>query len=732
MKPASRSALGSGAAAVVYLLASVLFFARTLPGHLGEYYIGRDTDPSLYMWSLAWWPYVVQHRVHPFFTQLIWAPYGINLAWVTCLPLLGILAMPLTNALGPLATFNLIILILPPLAAFSAFVLCRRSSNSIFAALLGGFIFGFSPYLVGQFLGHLNQLLIFPLPLAVYLAIRRFDGDLSRRRFVLMLTGVLSMQFLLVLEPFATMTFVAGMVLGIAIAVASRSEGRPLLKLTSEISLAYALTALLMSPYIYLYFVHGYPKVPLWSSDTFSVDLLNFVVPTSADAIGSLSVFERISRNFTGDIFEQGACIGVPLLAIVVIWTRRHRGEFAVKLLLATIAISCVLACGPLLHIAGRAVLPMPWLFVEKLPLLKSSIPARLMAYAFLALAIIFSMWFRDPLTGTREKAIGTFATLMMMVPNLSAPFWATRAPLPAFFRDGSANQLLTRDDIVLPMPFGPGGMSMMWQAESGMNFRMASGLTGTQPIAIRRWPVLNAIGGSRDLPEPELQLKWFIAKLGITAIIADANDARVAQWKQLLSCLDIAPLEVSGVLLYRIAPDQLASYRGVSAIQAEQRAERARFETLVSATARYLERGGDPGKLNLPTLEQSGLLPGDWKFDPQPNAYRDVWVGRLGGKIGIGVIGSASSLRPILDRYGGEAAGIYYPYPREWPSATAHRGWFDDLLQPAIWSPISGDGEYLQLMVMEFDAPHLREVAACVTSQPSLSLADAPRATAR
>jgi hypothetical protein len=283
-----------------------------------------------------------------------------------------------------------------------------------------------------------------------------------------------------------------------------------------------------------------------------------------------------------------------------------------------------------------------------------------------------------------------------------------------------------------LPIPFGPGGMAMMWQAESGMNFRMASGLTGAQPIAVRRWPVLNAIGGSRDLPEPELQLKWFIANLGITAIVADASDERLAQWKQLLSSLNLTPLEVSGVLLYRIAPDTLASYRSVSAIAAEQRAERVRFEMLVSATDRYVERGGDLAKLNVPTLEETGLLPSDWKFDPRPTAYRDVWVGRLGDKIGIGVIGSAAGLGPTIDRYGAEAAKIYYPYPREWPSETARSGWFDDLLKPAIWSPISGDGEYLQLMVMDFDPPHLRELAARVSSQPSLSLADAPRAAAR
>ena len=75
-----------------------------------------------------------------------------------------------------------------------------------------------------------------------------------------------------------------------------------------------------------------------------------------------------------------------------------------------------------------------------------------------------------------------------------------------------------------------------MWQAVSGMNFRIASGLTGLQPIEVRRWPVVNVFIGSPDLPESDLQLKAFIANLGITAIVIDTSDSRVPQWRQLVA----------------------------------------------------------------------------------------------------------------------------------------------------------------------------------------------------
>ena len=113
---------------------------------------------------------------------------------------------------------------------------------------------------------------------------------------------------------------------------------------------------------------------------------------------------------------------------------------------------------------------------------------------------------------------------------------------------------------------------------------------------------------GSLDLPEPDLQLKAFIANLGITAIVVDADDKRAVQWRQLLSSLDVAPQEIGGVVLYRIAPYALKTYRATNAINLEQRADRARFDALISATDRYFASGGDSAKLNVPNLEAAGL----------------------------------------------------------------------------------------------------------------------------
>jgi hypothetical protein len=710
-----RRTFDDGPAFLLYLTLSLLFFGRGLVGHFSDYSLGRDTDPSLYMWSLAWWLYVLRNHVHPFFTKLIWAPHGINLAWVTTMPLLGLIAAPIEAKIGPLPTFNLLALLVLPACAWSGYILCRRVGGSPAAAFAGGLVFGFSPYMVAQLLSHFILLLIFPVSIAVYLVMRRLDGSLGRNRFVILLAATLIAQFLLLLELIAVMTFLGAIAIAFALRLGSHDERHRTLALIPEIAAAYTITALLMSPYIYYFFAFGYPSHPLWPAWMYSADLLNFIIPTEANAVGANRFLTAISVHFSGNIYEQGACLGVPLILIMVAWTRRHRGELSARLLATMVAVISLLALGPFLQVAGHPILPMPWLLIERLPLLKSALPSRLMPFAFLAAALIFTLWLSDPATARYEKLAGVAFTFLMMVPNPAASFWATADPVPAFFRDGSSARLLSHNDIVLALPFGQKGMSMLWQAESGMNFRLAEGLTGLQPIETRRWPIVNVFFGAPDLPDPATQLKAFIANVGITAIVIDAADPSVAQWKQLFSPLNITPREISGVLFYRIPPASVAQYRNLDAIEMERRADRTRFDTLISAAAKYIATGRPADSLSIASLQSAGVLPPGWVFDPK-NRYRDIYAGLRDRAIAIGVVGSESGVKPIIESYGADARAVYFPFPRKWGS----HGFLENFLEPEIFS--STTGETLQMLMMTFDAARLQEVAARLPERAQVS----------
>ncbi|MDQ6806112.1 MAG: hypothetical protein M3065_14400, partial [Actinomycetota bacterium] len=156
----------------VYLAVDIAYFgARVIPniGHTCACRAGAD--PTSYMWFLAWWPHALLHGINPFVTNVLFAPGTTNLGAVDVVPGAAILASPITLLFGPLVAYNVLALAAPLLAAFFAFLLCRYITAGTLASLVGGYIYGFSPYMLGHMQGHLDLVMIFPVPAAVLLTL---------------------------------------------------------------------------------------------------------------------------------------------------------------------------------------------------------------------------------------------------------------------------------------------------------------------------------------------------------------------------------------------------------------------------------------------------------------------------------------------------------------------------------------------------------------------------------
>src|SRR5262249_20085632 len=148
---------------------------------MSTWFLSMSTqDGSIFVWMFRWWPYAIGHLINPFYTTAAWAPGGINLGWVTSVPASAAMS-PVTAGVGPFASFHLVELAAPALAAWTAYLLCRHLVAAFVPALAGGF-FGFSPYLIDEFgQGHPNLSLVFLVPLAAYLVVRLLDGSLPAR-----------------------------------------------------------------------------------------------------------------------------------------------------------------------------------------------------------------------------------------------------------------------------------------------------------------------------------------------------------------------------------------------------------------------------------------------------------------------------------------------------------------------------------------------------------------------
>jgi hypothetical protein len=208
----------------------------------------------------------------------------------------------------------------------------------------------------------------------------------------------------------------------------------------------------------------------------------------------------------------------------------------------------------------------------------------------------------------------------------------------------------------------------MYWQLQSDMYFRMAGGWTGITPFEFARMPVTNYFYGGIDLPEAGDQLKAYIARFGVRAVIADPKEENFDSFKQTLDSLGVAGLNEKGVWLYKIPGDSFSAYAKLPAAQIEARANALRFDAIVEAAGKYLADGHDPSKISPLELKRLDLLPRDWLVDAAPNAYSDWQIAPAGGgQVGIIVVGSYEGLRPLIERYRAIASEIDYPAPTRW-----------------------------------------------------------------
>ncbi len=577
--PVERRAIyrhGNCSPALLYLFLSELFFARGLIGHISTFYIGRDTDPPQTMWFFNWWRFSLAHGLNPFVTDFAWAPLGINLAWTAIVPILAWLSIPLQLTVGEPATYNIIATLMPALAAFSAFLLCRRVTGAFWPSVLGGYIFGFSPYMFCQVLGHLNLVAVFPAPLIALLGLKRLGGEISARQFALGLAALLTVQFLCFPELFATITLVGIFSLLLAFALFDSDVRIRLQSLVIPIVGAYLISAVLLSPYLYYLLAFRHSGGAIWPPSWYCADLVGFLVPRRTIWWGSADFAAAISSRFAGTIMENGDYLGIALIVLVEIFRRRFwlapAGKFLTILFLAII----IAALGPTLHIAGVQGIPMPWAIFQHLPLIENILPVRFMMYAFLILGVMAAMWFAASTTRPLTKCMAAAAIVASIAPNPHASFWVSKLDIPAFFTDRTYATELEPREIVLPLPWGQRGNSMYWQMQSGMYFRMAGGYTGISPFEFRRMPVANYFYGGIDLPEAADQLKAYIARFGVQAVIADPKEANFESFKRTLDSLGVPALNEKGVWIYKIPRDSFAAYAKLPPAQVEARARRA------------------------------------------------------------------------------------------------------------------------------------------------------------
>jgi hypothetical protein len=462
-----------------YLLFSVMWLGRNVIVHPRAHVLGdAGPDKTIYMWSLQWWPWAIEHARDPFDANVIWAPHGIDLAWVTAIPGAALVLWPFTAALGPVLTYNLAAIALPALAAWTAFLLARKLTGRIGPSLLAGYVYGFSPYMIGQATGHLNLMLVFLVPVAGLLALAYVRGELGRWWYVGLLGIVLTFQFLFSNEIFVTLTVVA-VIVWIVARFQNPAAREQLGALARDTVLAYVVALVLLTPYLTHAFAGGTEAAQRGHRS--GADVLNYVVPTRRTWLRPPRA-SHIQQHFVSTGAEQGAYLGLPLLAIVALTLVRRRTRMQ-NLLLAAGVVVGVAAMGTTVRVNGRDVGTGIWRVISGAPFVRYALPIRLSMYVALFAALLCALWLAEPSRRNWERwGRWVLAALVVitLLPNPSKRLWAADTPTSTFFDDaGAVDRVLRPGQVALVTPYGPAGWSMLWQAQNDFRYRMVGGHVG-------------------------------------------------------------------------------------------------------------------------------------------------------------------------------------------------------------------------------------------------------------
>jgi hypothetical protein len=517
------------------------------------------SDFQVMTWSLAWWPFAIGHGLSPLHTHLLWPPEGFPTLWMTTIPVPSLLGLPLTLTAGPLVAYNLLMLLAVPLGAGAAYLLCRELSGRPGPSLVGGLLFGLSPYMLGHLLSqHLDLVFVFPVPLLALLVVRRARGRIGGRRFValyaLALVALLGTSF----ELFLDTTLLTG--LGMLISLTDRRRRRDALAVGAAIAAAYAVCAplLVFVAVTALSSSHG----PLqYAPADYSIDLLNTVVPTSTLLVGVPHAARVVVRTFVANIGEQDGYVGVPVLLVAALAVRREWSRRRVVVAGLTLC-ALALSFGPTLTVGGRPALALPFA-ISRLPLLEQALPARLSLFTALGAACLCALWLAEPGRSRLRLAVGV-ALVLTMLPDLVPPRhlqgawarsdafgWSTRR-VPQGFLAVRSPVVGSRASNVLVVPTGAGTAAEYWQAEARMRFALSVPATPFVPPRVDAEPIVRGLveGVPPTLAAP--RLRAFLVADGVHAVYVASAAGR--RWRRIVAAAtSTSPTSAGGGALFAV-----------------------------------------------------------------------------------------------------------------------------------------------------------------------------------
>jgi hypothetical protein len=440
-------------------------YLRTVSGNVG--------DQAFFEWALGYGVHLLEHGGDPFFTTMLNAPDGVNLAANTSITAYAFLFAPLTILAGPQISFITILTLNLAGSAFAWYLfLARWVTRNRAAAALGGLFCGFAPGFVSHANGHLNWTSGWVAPVVLWWLFKlREKGHWLRNGIVLGL--LLGISFTVAAEGLFFVALAGGIfVITWSLARATRAEARAALPtVLAALAVTGVVASALLAYPLYMHFAGPQTFSGTgFSQRDYSEDFGAFLSYSNR----TLAAWAGIGNDLSPNPTEQTSYFGLPLIVLVIVslvllWKRADPGRRAtLRALMVVGGVFFVLSLGPRLKFFGNeSPLPLPYAFLGHLPLFDSALPARYALALVGVFGVILTMSADKLMRGTwRGRMAAAFA--VALVPILPLPLLTSdRAPEPRFIADGTWKQFVPPGGTMSALPFAinVAGDGQRWQA---------------------------------------------------------------------------------------------------------------------------------------------------------------------------------------------------------------------------------------------------------------------------
>jgi hypothetical protein len=475
------------------------------------------------VWFLAWPAYALSHGLNPFYSTWVDYPHGVNLMNNTAMPLLGIVFAPFTLAFGALSTFSLLMRLAFALSGISMCFVLRRWTTWWPAAFIGGLLYEFCPFMVGQSQSHLFLTFV-PLP---PLMMALLDELVVRRRHLIrngILLGLVLAAQIMISPEILVISLLAALgamvVMALRHPVAARERVGDLVRGAATA----AVTMLVVAAYpIWMYFRGPYhvsgPPHPVSELDQYHSYPSSLIYPTGLQRFGFGSWLAKGNSLVQHNGVEHTTYVGIPMLVLLAFLFIRFRKVGLVQLFALTAFGGWVVTLG-----RGKGSIKLPFDLIVKIPVINGALDLRYSFILYLGIAVVLavgldrlraegffpnrggahrrqgrktadggsvaqSSWQRRGLGAPVACLAIAAVALVPLVPAL--PYPSTPSGVPALFT--ATDSPLKSGSVVLsyPLPIsyeGSNDQALLWQSAARMRFKLiafrgaVAGPTG-QPI---------------------------------------------------------------------------------------------------------------------------------------------------------------------------------------------------------------------------------------------------------